>query len=142
MFPSYRNQSGDLFVYDDWMTGYYMMGTLTVKGLTKRLQYQNWGANNYSTLPMRESNSVHRWQNTQHKLLRHTALKWGFSLRISSVNLSGGFLQKYFFFQKSFFSKLRIWSHLLKKSVMENFIFSVVPLTGILLNYPKRLYTL
>ena len=35
MFPSYRNQSVDLLVYDDWMTGFYMVGTLIVKGLTK-----------------------------------------------------------------------------------------------------------
>ena len=34
--------------------------------------------------------------------------KWSFPLRISSVN---------------FFRKLRIWSHLLKKSLTENFIF-------------------
>ena len=34
--------------------------------------------------------------------------KWSFPLRISSVN---------------FFSFLRIWSHLLKKPLMENFIF-------------------
>ena len=34
--------------------------------------------------------------------------KWSFPLRISLVNVTG---------------KLRIWSHLLKKSLMENFIF-------------------
>ena len=34
----------------------------------------------------------------------------------------------------SIFSKLRIWSHLLKKSLMENFIFCAVhPVNGILL---------
>ena len=36
--------------------------------------------------------------------------KWSFSLRISAVNVT----------------KLRIWSHLLKKPVMENFIFCAV----------------
>ena len=35
--------------------------------------------------------------------------KWSFPVRICSVNV-----------------KLRIWSHLLKKSVMKNFIFCVV----------------
>ena len=36
--------------------------------------------------------------------------KWSFPLRISSVNVTNP-------------RKLRIWSHLLKKSVIENFIF-------------------
>ena len=41
--------------------------------------------------------------------------KWSFPLKISSVNVT-----------KSA-SFLRIWSHLLKKSLMENFIFCLVP---------------
>ena len=42
--------------------------------------------------------------------------------------------QKMKFSIKDFSSKLRIWSHLLKKSLMENFIFCAVhPVNGILL---------
>ena len=47
-------------------------------------------------------------------------------------------VQKLKFFIKSFFSKfdqirsfLWIWSHLLKKSLMENFIFCAVPFTQV-----------
>ena len=44
------------------------------------------------------------------RLILHTTKKKRFQLRISSVNVT-----------KSSF--LRIWSHLLKKSLIENFIF-------------------
>ena len=47
--------------------------------------------------------------------------KWSFPFRISSVNV---------IFSK-FLQKLRIWSHLLKKSLMENFIFCVVFLVSL-----------
>ena len=40
--------------------------------------------------------------------------KWSFPLRISSVNVT------------NFFSFLRIWSHLMKKSLMEHLIFCAV----------------
>ena len=43
--------------------------------------------------------------------------KWCFPLRISSVNCS---------------RKLRIWSHLLKKSLIENFILSATACTSVL----------
>ena len=33
MFPSYKNQSVDLQVSIWWLTGFYMMRTLVVKGL-------------------------------------------------------------------------------------------------------------
>ena len=60
---------------------------------------------------------------------KFTALhkKWSFPFRISSVNVT-----------KSAVS-LRIWSHLLKKSIMENFIICAVLLTedGGLLQRPK-----
>ena len=35
-------------------------------------------------------------------------------------------IKKTFFLQKQLTARLRIWSHLLKKSLMENFIFCVV----------------
>ena len=57
--------------------------------------------------------------------------KWSFLLRISSENVTKS--AKMNFSIKDFFSKwdqirrkLRIWSHLLQKSIMENFIFCVV----------------
>ena len=34
---------------------------------------------------------------------------------------------------KDFFSKLRIWSHLLKKSLMKNFIFCAVQVCKVIL---------
>ena len=50
-----------------------------------------------------------------------TAKKWSFPLRISSVNMT------------KFCSFLRIWSHLLKKFLMENFIFcAVLPFWNVL----------
>ena len=45
--------------------------------------------------------------------------KWSFPLRISSVNVT------------NFFSFLRIWSHLMKKSLMENFIFCAVQVKSV-----------
>ena len=63
---------------------------------------------------------------------KFTALhkKWSFPFRISSVNVT-----------KSAVS-LRIWSHLLKKSIMENFIICAVLLTedGGLLQWPPGYY--
>ena len=64
---------------------------------------------------------------------KFTALhkKWSFPFRISSVNVT-----------KSAVS-LRIWSHLLKKSIMENFIICAVLLTedgGLLQRPPERNY--
>ena len=44
--------------------------------------------------------------------LKNCTKKWSFPLRISSLNVT--------------FSFLRIWAHLLKKSLMENFIFCAV----------------
>ena len=43
--------------------------------------------------------------------------KWRFPIRISSVNVTKSAVVR---------RKLRIWSHLLKKSLMENFIFCAV----------------
>ena len=45
---------------------------------------------------------------------------------ILSVIFSDHHFTKMKFSIKDFFRKLRIWSHLLKKSLMENFIFSAV----------------
>ena len=52
--------------------------------------------------------SYHCFHNSLHK-------KWGFLLRISSVNVAKS--------AENCQRKLRIWNHLLKKSLMENFIF-------------------
>ena len=88
----------------------------------------------FTRLPILTSSQPKNWLNlesiTAHKRLRHTSMssmtatnmsyiyslptlhkKWSFPLRISSVNVA-----------KSVVSCL-IWSHLLKKSLMESFIF-------------------
>ena len=66
---------------------------------------------------------------------RFTTQKMKSSVKVSSitVNKSAGTAQKMKFSLKDFFSKcdkirslLRIWSHLLKKSLKENFIFCAV----------------
>ena len=56
-------------------------------------------------------------------LLKTPHKKWSFALRISSVNVT-----------KASWSFLWIWSHLLKNSLMENFIFCAVKVTGM----PKK----
>ena len=60
--------------------------------------------------------------------------KWSFPLRISSVNVTKSAETA----DLVTFTKLRIWSHLLKKSLIENFIFCAVICSSIWI-YKKRL---
>ena len=59
----------------------------------------------------KKSNTLQIWMYNSLGITLHE--KWSFQLRISSVNMT-----------KS--AKLRIWSHLLKKSLIEKFIFCAV----------------
>ena len=70
----------------------------------------------------------------QHMVLRHYAFWY---CKIASLFLFFRTAEKMKFSIKDFFSKcdqirrkLRIWSHLLKKSLMENFIICVVSTNG------------
>ena len=56
-------------------------------------------------------------KNEQRKVQHYTAQKWSFPLRISS---------KIVISSVNMHSKCAVWLHLLKKSLMENFIFCVV----------------
>ena len=88
----------------------------------------------YNTLESSYKEQKHIWD-----IVKHRVVFWWWSFfekivnNFQSLTVFGNIAQKMKFSMKDFFSKcdqihsfLRIWSHLLKKSVMENFIFWAV----------------
>ena len=139
VLPSYRNQSIDSLCKSK-LTGFYIRATLTFKGL-RFAEPTNLIVSSAIEMPPETFNET----NKQKKSPSHWQVK--FRLRQNSLSYlvsswkdaACHTAQKMKIPIKCFFSKCdqirsfqRIWLHLLKKFLMENFIFCRVPVDDII----------
>ena len=124
MLYEYRNLhiSHCWFLPKTYFGNYTLLGK-TLSGKTDVISINSFSPFQNFTTFSTDSNVVH-FNNASTEAFFHCTKKWSFPLRISTVNVTTSTVYSKYDQIRSF---LRICSHLLKKSLIENFIFCVVP---------------